>query len=181
MQSLIEGPKKIRHILNEDQRGNFRRIYGQTDIDGIPRGFNVQQINESYSKLRGTIRGLHFQLEPDSETKIIRVIKGRIYDVAVNVRKFDINLGKLYQFELTDEDLFSLLIPPGYAHGFQTLDDDTRIEYLTNANYNRELERTLLWNDPEINIPWPKKVTNISRKDQTALSFANIDLWEVQS
>mgnify|MGYP001313805216 CR=1 FL=1 len=130
-----------------------------------------KQINNSYSKKKGTLRGLHLQLPPMEQGKLVYCVKGSIYDVAVDVRISSQTFGKWVGYEINSRENKAIWIPPGFAHGFQTLEDDTEIIYLTTGEYSQKLERSIAWNDEEINIEWP--ISNlIIRKKNFGTLFA---------
>jgi dTDP-4-dehydrorhamnose 3,5-epimerase len=126
------------------------------------------QGNTSYSKNKSTLRGLHYQVSPHEEAKIIRCIKGAIFDVAVDLRPDSETYKKWFGIELTESSCRMLFIPEGFAHGYQTLIKDTEVFYMSSAFYMPDAERGLRWNDPAIAIKWPiKENLNISDKDRS--------------
>jgi dTDP-4-dehydrorhamnose 3,5-epimerase len=139
-----------------DSRGAFARVFCQKELEEVGRNFTVCQINKSHNRLKGTLRGLHFQMPPHQEAKIIQVTKGSIVDVAVDIRHESETFGKYHAETLTDKNGRALLIPEGCAHGFQTLEDDTEIIYLVSAFYSPQAEGGLRWNNPGLDIPWPQ-------------------------
>lgn len=164
------------HVF-EDQRGYFfesfnREVFKATT--GIDVGF--VQDNESQSS-GGVLRGLHFQLPPHAQGKLVRVVRGSVYDVAVDIRKNSNTFGQYVGIELSETNKYQLYIPPGFAHGFCVRDEATIFSYKCTAYYNRESERTIRWDDPKINIDWGIKKPLISDKDQNKSVFLN-DLKE---
>jgi len=147
-----------------DGRGYFAEIYKHSEFkkNRIDRVF--VQDSHSMSK-KGVLRGLHYQLRPVEQGKIIRVIGGEIFDVAVDIRKGSQSYGKWFGTRLSEENRFMLFIPPGFAHGFVTLKDNTEILYKMTNEYSKKHERGIIWNDPEINIKWPIKNPVVSDKD----------------
>lgn len=119
----------------------------------------------SHNRIIGTLRGLHWQSEPGRETKIVRVIKGRIFDVAVDIRPHSPTFGAWAAFELAAGDGRAVFIPERFAHGFMTLEDDTEVLYQMNEPFSPELARTLRWDDPELRIEWPLAPRSISDRD----------------
>ena len=148
-----------------DERGFFLETYKRSEFleaGGIDADFT--QANHSRSK-RGILRGLHYQLKPKAQGKLVRVSRGAIFDVAVDIRKGSPWFGKWVGVTLTDENKLMLWIPPGFAHGFATLEDDTDVLYAATDEYSPEHDRGIIWNDPEISVKWPIKDPVISDKD----------------
>jgi len=152
--------------LKTDERGYFARIFCKKEFTKIGFNFEIVQINRSFNKKKGTIRGLHFQTPPKAEDKIISCVKGAIYDVAIDLRKDSPTFGQWVAEKLTEDNKKMFLIPKGFAHGFQTLTDNTEILYFMSEFYSPEYESGVRWNDPFFNIKWPLKPTLISRKDK---------------
>ena len=155
----------------EDERGFFMRTFDDNLFKekGIDRKW-VQE-NHSRSERKGIIRGLHFQLSPFSETKLVRCIKGTILDVFVDLREGSNTFGKWDSIELSEENKKMIFIPRGFAHGFCTLTDISEVLYKVDNFYNPSSESGLLWNDKDINIKWPVKSPILSDKDLKNLSF----------
>ena len=135
-------------------------------------GISVEflQDNQSLSH-RGVLRGLHFQNPPFSQGKLVRVIKGAVLDVVLDIRKKSPTYGKSFSHELTEENKTMLWIPPGFAHGFLTLKNDTIFSYKCTQVYNKESEDAILWNDSDLNIHWPIAEPLLSGKDIQAKKF----------
>lgn len=135
------------------------------------------QDNQSMSATKGTLRGLHFQLNPKAQTKLVRCTKGSIYDVAVDIRQGSPTFGKWFGIELTAENNKQLLIPQGFAHGFMTLTDDAEVQYKCDNLYSPEHDGGILWNDPEIGIEWPLEITPVlSEKDEKASLLKDVKI-----
>lgn len=148
----------------KDTRGFFREIYKNSDFitHGIPCAF----VQENHSRsTRGVLRGLHYQKCPQAQGKLVSVVRGRIFDVAVDIRKGSRNYGKWTGIELTDDDGRMLYVPPGFAHGFCVLGDEADVIYKVTAEFAPELDRGILWNDPDIGIDWPIQDPCLSLKD----------------
>lgn len=136
-----------------DNRGFFMETYKKSDFEknGITGEFN--QDNHSKSS-KGVLRGLHYQEEPYSQAKIVRCIKGKIFDVAVDIRKDSKTFGKYVKVELSEDNKKMLYIPKGFAHGFVALSDEVEIAYKTQGEYYPQSDRGVIWNDKDININW---------------------------
>ena len=152
--------------LKTDERGYFARIFCKKEFTKIGFNFEIVQINRSFNKKKGTIRGLHFQTPPKAEDKIISCVKGAIYDVAIDLRKDFPTFGQWVAEKLTEDNKKMFLIPKGFAHGFQTLTDNTEILYFMSEFYSPEYESGVRWNDPFFNIKWPIKNPILSEKDK---------------
>lgn len=151
--------------LRGDQRGFFARTMCRDEFarHGLVSEF-VQQ-NTSFSAQRGTLRGMHYQVRPHAEAKLVRCIRGAIVDVIVDLREDSSTYLQHQLFELTDANRHQLYVPPGFAHSFQTLTDDVEVSYLVSAPYTPQAERGLRYNDERLGIHWPVPVTVISDKD----------------
>ncbi|WP_227368683.1 dTDP-4-dehydrorhamnose 3,5-epimerase [Halomonas sp. M20] len=148
-----------------DQRGFFARTMCKEEFaqHGLLNDF-VQQ-NTSFSAQKGTLRGLHYQMQPHGEAKLVRCLRGAIVDIIVDVRADSPTFLQHQQFELTDSNRSQLYVPPGYAHGFQTLSNDVEVSYLVSAAYCPQAERGLRYDDERLQIDWPVPVTVLSEKD----------------
>jgi len=149
----------------EDKRGSFARLFCQEELKQNNIDFEIKQINHSFTKTKGSIRGLHFQYPPYSESKIIKCIKGEILDIAVDIRYNSPTFLKYFSIKLSENNNKMILIPKGFAHGFQTLEDDCEIVYFVDEYYNLEFENGLRYNDEKLNIKWELEVSDISQKD----------------
>jgi dTDP-4-dehydrorhamnose 3,5-epimerase len=172
----IDGVKIISSEPFHDNRGFFNRIFCQKELEVVRSNMIVAQINHSMTKAKGTIRGMHFQYPPHAEMKIIRCIKGSIFDVAVDLRKGSPTFLQWHGEVLSAENMKALVIPEGCAHGFQSLEDDIEMVYLHTASYNKDLEGTIRYNDPALNIKWPFDTVTVSEKDKS-YQFITKD-WE---
>ena len=156
-----------------DSRGNFFESFNQKIFDEATDGqFQFVQDNQSFSK-KGVLRGLHFQNPPFAQGKLVRVIQGAVLDVAVDIRKDSETYGDYYSIELTPENNKQLWIPPGFAHGFLTLKDNTIFSYKCTNYYSPDSEGTIQWNDQALNIDWSLEPTLISEKDKIGEEFCN--------
>lgn len=150
-----------------DDRGWFVRTFSK-DIFEKEIGVSVEwvQSNHSFTKTKGTIRGMHYQKYPHQEIKLVRCIVGEIFDVIVDIRKDSKTYLQWFGTNLSAENKKTLYIPPGFAHGFQTLTDNVELIYQHSAYYMPDFEAGLLYNDIELNIEWPLSLTNISTRDE---------------
>lgn len=155
----------------EDERGFFARSWCQREFLEHGLDPNLVQCNISYNRLKGTVRGLHFQAHPYAEAKLVRCTRGALYDVIVDLRRDSPTYLQWIAVELTAENRTALYVPKDFAHGFQTLLDDTEIFYQMSDFYVPEASRGIRWNDPLINICWPEKISVISLKDQTLQDY----------
>lgn len=161
----------IKPAVFKDERGYFFESYNKEKF--LSRGIdkNFVQDNESKS-MKGVLRGLHFQSPPYSQGKLVRVMKGAVLDVAVDLRKDSPSYGKWASIELTEDNKFMYWVPPGFAHGFKTLEDHTVFFYKCTNMYHPESEGSIRWDDPVLNIDWGNTDSLIlSEKDQTAPLF----------
>ncbi len=152
----IEGLCVITPAVHGDHRGYFMETYSQRDMEEAGLFYNFVQDNQS-SSAKGVLRGLHFQ-KPYPQTKLVRVIKGSVFDVAVDLRSGSATFGKYFGVELTEENKKQFLIPRGFAHGFLVLSDEAEFCYKCDDFYHPNDEGGMAWNDPEIGIAWPKLV-----------------------
>ena len=150
-----------------DDRGFFARYWCKNEFEEFGLDANIVQINNSMSRYKGTLRGLHFQCPPKAETKIVRCVKGAIWDVIVDIRKNSRTYGKWFGAELTAENRTMMYVPKGFAHGFQTMVDNVELLYLHSEFYSKEDEGGLLYNDKDIAIEWPLPVSVISKRDKS--------------
>lgn len=160
----IEGLIVITPTVFSDARGYFLESFNQNSYQKAGINEIFVQDNESLSQ-KGVLRGLHFQAPPYAQGKLVRVIKGSVLDVAVDIRSGSPTYGKHYSILLSEENKKQFFIPPGFAHGFLTLSDNTIFSYKCTAFYNKESEGCLLWNDKDINIEWNVKNPILSDKD----------------
>ena len=157
-----------------DERGFFFESFNQKIFEEAV-GRKVEFVQDNHSKSRkGVLRGLHYQLEPYAQGKLVRCVVGEVFDVAVDIRKSSLTFGKWVGVNLSAENKRQLWIPEGFAHGFLTLKDNTEILYKTTSYYSPEYERSIIWNDEDLVIKWPNDPCVISHKDSLAQSFAII-------
>lgn len=151
----LEGVYLIKPDVFEDHRGFFIESYNRIRLAEHSIHDTFIQDNHSLSVEKGTLRGLHYQLKPRAQTKLIRVISGAVYDVVVDIRKNSPTYCQWIAVTLTAENHQQILVPKGFAHGFCTLEPNTQVVYKVDELYSREHERGFAWNDPDLNIPWP--------------------------
>ncbi|ADO10150.1 dTDP-4-dehydrorhamnose 3,5-epimerase [Pantoea vagans C9-1] len=161
-----------------DERGFFFESFSQKKFDNAV-GRHVEFVQDNHSKSsKGVLRGLHYQLNPFAQGKLVRCVAGAVFDVAVDIRKQSPFFGQWVGVELSSENKRQLWIPEGFAHGFLTLIDNTEFVYKTTNFYSKESERSIIWNDPLINIEWPEKEVLLSEKDKLASLFCEAEVFE---
>ncbi len=158
----------------KDKRGYFFEAHNQKKLKDAGLELTFVQDNESKSQ-KGVLRGLHFQKPPYAQGKLVRVIKGKVLDVAVDIRKGSPTYGKYHAVEISEENKRMFWIPPGFAHGFATLEDETIFFYKCTNYYHRESEGSILWNDPDLDIDWQIENPVLSEKDQNSPRFSQLD------
>lgn len=168
----IPGILIIKPKIFEDPRGYFFESYNKNKLNDALDDLEFVQDNQSLSGF-GTIRGLHYQLAPYAQAKLIRVLQGKIYDIAVDIRQNSPTFGKHFGIELSDENKTQLFIPHGFAHGFSVLSKKAIVFYKTDKYYHKESERGIKYNDPELNIDWKINLSEsiLSSKDKVLPSF----------
>ncbi|MBV1906178.1 MAG: dTDP-4-dehydrorhamnose 3,5-epimerase [Pseudomonadales bacterium] len=148
-----------------DDRGFFARGWCAKEFEDQGLASFTAQVNVSYNELKGTLRGMHYQVAPFEEVKLVRCISGALYDVIIDIRKNSPTYGKHAGFELSAENRKMLYVPTGFAHGFQTLEDNTEALYQVSEFYTPSAELGIRYNDPMFKIKWPCPVSKISEKD----------------
>ena len=161
----LDGLFSVQHKRHEDQRGNFSRVFCEGSLSAFGQPYHIRQINHSCTRERGSVRGLHYQTALLPEAKLITCLRGEVWDVAVDLRADSPTFLQWHAEHLCAGDGRSLLIPAGFAHGFQTLSDDAELLYLHSADYAPEHEAGLSVNDPRLAIAWPLPVNNLSARD----------------
>lgn len=162
----IESAYLIDLQKREDERGFFSRVFCQKEFEQLGLETKFVQVNNSLSVLPGTLRGLHYQKAPKEEVKIVRCIRGALFDVIVDIRENSPTYGKWFGEELTAENRRMMYVPKGFAHGFISLQPNTELVYFVSEYYSPEHERGIRWDDPNINIAWPREPSVISDKDR---------------
>lgn len=153
-----------------DERGYFFESFNEDSF--LKAGVQSKYLQDNISKSsKNTLRGLHFQIAPFAQGKLIKVLRGAVQDIAVDLRTASPTFGQYAEVVLSEENHRMLYIPPGFAHGFLTLEEDTIFSYKCTALYNKDAERAILWNDPSLNIKWKTNNPIISQKDLLGRSF----------
>lgn len=162
----LPGLKRITRQVLSDPRGSLQRLYCQEVLSMQASLEPIAQINLSHTRLKGSIRGLHYQNPPFAETKIVSCLRGTVWDVAVDLREASPTFLKWHAEVLSPERNNSLLIPKGFAHGFQTLEDDCELLYFHSAAFNPQAEAGLSPFDPRLHLEWPLPATALSDRDR---------------
>ncbi|MNW55575.1 dTDP-4-dehydrorhamnose 3,5-epimerase [compost metagenome] len=163
-------------VVHGDHRGFFMESYNEEVMKQIGVNYNFIQDNQSLSAEAGVLRGLHYQLNPKAQTKLIRVLTGAIYDVILDIRKGSPTFGQWVGVILSEHNKRQLLVPKGFAHGFCTLVPNTQVLYKVDEYYSPENDRGILWNDPALNIDWPVSEPLLSDKDRRHPTLAEAEL-----
>jgi len=174
IETRLQGAFIISPDFIEDERGFFARTFCRREFEARGLNPNLVQCNISFNKKKGTLRGMHYQLAPHAEVKLVRCTAGALYDVIIDLRVESITYKQWYAAELTAENHKMLYVPEGFAHGYETLTDNTEAAYQVSDFYSPECERGVRWNDPAFSIVWPLPVAEISDKDA-----AHQD-WEIE-
>lgn len=165
--------------VHMDSRGYFYESYNSVDFDAtVGKKISFKQDNQSRS-MKNVIRGLHYQLHPNAQGKLVRVLKGEVFDVVVDVRAGSKTLGQWFGVKLSNENNYQLWIPAGYAHGFLALTDEVDIFYKTTTYYQPESERTIKWDDPDLGINWGIDTPVVSSKDEQGCLFKDAELIKI--
>ncbi|MFF2912172.1 dTDP-4-dehydrorhamnose 3,5-epimerase [Paenibacillus sp. NPDC057934] len=175
--TTLEGVWIIEPAVYGDHRGWFMETYNEDIFSKNGINLKFLQDNHSFSATKGTLRGLHYQLNPKAQSKLVRCTRGAIYDVAVDIRKGSPTYGKWFGVELSADNKKQLLVSKGFAHGFVTLVEDVEVMYKVDELYSPDLDRGISWSDPEIGISWPIDFKPVlSAKDELAPSLKEADL-----
>ena len=162
-----------------DERGFFSEVYNKAELVKLGIDLDFVQDNQSLSGAKGTVRGLHFQSAPFAQSKLIRVLRGAILDVAVDIRKGSPTYGRHVSVVISARDWNQLLVPKGFAHGFCTLEPDTEILYKVDAPYAPDYEHGIYWGDPDLGIPWPVSAeqATVSERDRKLPRLKDLDAF----
>jgi len=168
---FTETPLKGAYLVEpepyKDDRGLFARTFCKNEFSKLNHKKEFVQFNHSRTLKKGTIRGMHYQLPPYSEIKLIRCIRGRVFDVIIDIRQDSLTFLRHFSVELSEHNMLSVYIPEGFAHGFQTLEDNSELIYHHTAYYVPGHEAGIRYNDPLTGINWPLPVSEITEKDRT--------------
>jgi len=165
----LQGAFVLKRRVISDARGQFERLFAEEDLSALcALSEPIRHINRSITNGRGTVRGLHYQVEPDAETKIVTCLHGAVFDVAVDLRPDSPTYLRYHGVELAAGNSLSYLIPKGFAHGFQVLGEQAELLYFHTAAYAPASERRVHAEDPAVGIDWPLAVTGLSKQDELA-------------
>lgn len=172
---FTETPLKGAYIIDlekkEDARGFFARVFCVNQFKEHNLDHNIVQMNNSLTKEKLTLRGMHYQLPPKDEVRIVRCLHGKLFDMILDLRPKSPTFGQSFGTELTPENRRMTYIPKGFAHGFLTLEENTEMLYMVTEFYSPELERVIRWDDPKFNMQWPEKPLHLSNKDANQADF----------
>lgn len=172
----LDGAYLIEPERLSDERGFFARVFCNDEFREAGISFEIAQANVSMNTHRGTVRGMHYQAVPYQEAKCVRCTKGAIYDVIIDIRPESPTFTKWIGIELTDENRQTLFVPEGFAHGFQTLRENTEVFYLMSTPYEATSGRGVRHDDPRFDIDWPVEVSMISEKDNSWPTFDEVKI-----
>lgn len=162
----LQGSYEIELNLSEDSRGRFGRFFCKNEFDEIGHSKEWVQMNHSFTKTKGTVRGMHFQLPPHSEIKLVKCISGVVFDVIIDLRKSSPTFLQSFGTELSAKKKNMLYIPEGFAHGFQTITENCELIYLHSEYYQPKAEAGIRFDDPLIDLKWPITISELSEKDK---------------
>jgi dTDP-4-dehydrorhamnose 3,5-epimerase len=168
----IAGVHVVKSSRLQDDRGEFARLYCEEELAPWLRGRGIVQVNHSVTHGRGAVRGMHFQWPPHAEMKFVRCLRGRAWDVAVDLRAGSPTFLQWFAHELAPQEADMMMIPEGCAHGFQVLEPDTELLYLHTSAYAPQAEGALRWDEPRVGIRWPLPLSALSPRDASHPSLA---------
>jgi len=163
----LPGLKLIKRNIIDDERGFLSRLFCAAELSSIGLNESIAQITHTYTRKRGTVRGMHYQEEPHCDLKIVSCIRGSIWDVVVDLRSNSPTFLKFHAQLLSEKNCYAMLIPKGFAHGFQTKVDNCELLYFHTTAHNPMAERGLRYDDPLLEINWPDPITTISQRDKS--------------
>lgn len=177
--TALDGVLELRPKRLTDDRGFFSEVWNRDALAQVGIETHFVQDNHSLSRSAGVIRGLHYQLAPAEQHKLVRVTRGRVFDVAVDIRRSSPTFRRWVGLELSAEAWNQLLVPAGFAHGFLTLEPDTEVQYKVSSPYSLAHDRAILWNDPEVGVAWPLEGLSpvLSDRDAAAPRLAGAELF----
>jgi dTDP-4-dehydrorhamnose 3,5-epimerase len=174
-ETRLQGAYVIEFEPIEDERGSFGRAFCRNEYEKHGLNPRVAQCNISFNKAKHTLRGMHYQTKPHEEARLVRCTRGRIYDVILDLRPDSPSFKQWFAVELTAENRTMLYVPEGFAHGFQTLEDETEIFYQMSESYAPRHARGVRWNDPAFGIQWPAREPILSERDRSFPDFGAQD------
>lgn len=172
----LQDASLLEPVVHGDQRGFFMESYNEAVMNDLGLNYNFIQDNQSLSAEPGVLRGLHYQLNPKAQTKLVRVLSGAIYDVILDVRRGSGTFGQWVGVILSEYNKRQILVPKGFAHGFCTLTPNTQVLYKVDEYYSPEHDRGILWNDPALHIDWPVSEPQLSDKDRRHPLFSDAEM-----
>ncbi|EES72755.1 dTDP-4-dehydrorhamnose 3,5-epimerase [Paenibacillus sp. oral taxon 786 str. D14] len=172
----LEGVFLLEPVVHGDHRGFFMESYNEAVLKQLGINYHFVQDNQSLSSEVGVLRGLHYQLNPKAQAKLVRVLTGAIYDVVLDIRRSSPTFGQWIGVTLSEANKRQLLVPKGFAHGFCTLEPNTQVFYKVDEYYSPEHDRGILWNDPALKINWPVSEPLLSDKDRRHPTFAEAEM-----
>ncbi|MGG6312880.1 dTDP-4-dehydrorhamnose 3,5-epimerase [Paenibacillus macerans] len=172
----LDGAKLLEPAVHGDHRGFFMESFNKNELEQLGIRYLFMQDNQSLSAEPGVLRGLHYQLNPKAQTKLVRVIAGAVYDVILDIRRSSPTFGQWVGVILSEYNKRQLLVPKGFAHGFCTLAPNTQVLYKVDECYSPEHDRGILWNDPALGIDWPASDPLLSEKDRRHPTLAEAEL-----
>jgi len=175
----LEGVKTIVSTAHVDERGSFSRWFCWESLTPLLNGHSIRQINHSVNTQAGTVRGMHYQREPATEYKLVRCIRGAVYDVVLDLRPDSKTFAQYMAIELSEQNQNMLLIPPGCAHGYQALMDNSQLLYLHTQDFQSDLDAGVRVDDPHFNIQWPLPIQHLSARDENFVLFSSTSLGGV--
>lgn len=170
--TLLEGAFLVKVKRLEDERGYFGRVFCEDEFRYHGLEAEIVQANMSTNKLKGTLRGMHYQNEPYQETKFIRCVRGSLFDIIIDLRKNSSTYMQSFGVELSEDNAKALYVPKGFAHGFITLEDNTTALYMVSQRYHPDAESGIRWDDPLFKLDWPIEPICVSSKDQGWPNFS---------
>lgn len=170
-QTKLNGVFTVELAPRGDERGFYKRLWGRDELEAAGLCGELNNVGLSYNKTRGTIRGLHFQAAPFAENKLVQCLRGKIYDVVLDIRSDSETFGEWIAVELSSENNRAIYIPKGLAHGFQTLEDDCEVFYCISEKYNAEFARGVRWDDAKFDVVFPLEVGVINERDAGYADF----------
>jgi dTDP-4-dehydrorhamnose 3,5-epimerase len=165
LESDISGLAIVETAINRDIRGSFARLYCDNELSIVLNRRNIVQINHSVTESVGAVRGFHYQRVPNAEMKFIRCIKGRVWDVAIDLRRNSPTFMSWRAYELSAKNALMAVIPEGFAHGFQVMESGSELIYLHTAHYSPASEGGVRFDDPRIGVDWPMPIGDVSARD----------------